>query len=153
MTFWSISLVAMALLHTEAAAETGTVEFSYWAAQATQENREKPHFDADLNPIRKVVSDLPFDTYRSVRVGKSSLTPEKDQEIKLDGQYALHVTSGSKSENGRIRLDLRIAEKLSDKKEKTAVESSLNMQPDKMVKVRGLRLKAGGELVLVMQVH
>lgn len=153
MTFLSVSLIALALLHADTAPADGTVQFSYWAAQATSENREKPLFDQQLTEIQKAVAELPFDTYRTVKTGNATLSLSKDQEFKLDGQYQLHAKPVEKDSHGRIKVDLRIMELEPPKKPKTALASSAVMQPDKMVKMRGLKLRAGGELVLVIRVR
>ncbi|MBI2423337.1 MAG: hypothetical protein HYV27_10950 [Candidatus Hydrogenedentes bacterium] len=151
MTFLSITLVSMALLHSDTPDTKSPIQFSYWAAQATQENRKEPLFDPELNDIRKAVADLPFDTYHAIKTGKSEIKLLEDKEFPLDAQYGLHVMPMEKDANNRIKVDMRIMETSKAGKERTALAPSIMMQPDKMVKMRGLKLTGGGELVLVVK--
>ena len=129
-----------------------TVSLSIWAAQATTEHRAEKHFDPGLEPIKKAVEDLAFDTYRKVKTAKQAAPLGKQSRTPLDGKYTLCVTPVSKEPDGRGRLELRIeiAPKEKDDKPVNALTTRVLMKPGEMMKLRGLKMDPG-EMIIVIQ--
>ena len=131
---------------------TAHAELRLWVVEATTKGREKPQYDKGLEAIRGVLSALPHDTYRKVRVGKHNLSATENTRIAISKDYTLEAAPAVAASDGRLRLRLRILMKTDEKppKEIEALSTELLLIPDKHVLVRGLKQKNGKELVLVL---
>jgi hypothetical protein len=149
--FAGFMLCAVLCVSFNASAKT-TIQLSLWAAQATKENIPKPHFDAPLNPIKKAVADLPFNSYRTVKTVKKTISDGPPTKIALNKKYALLVKVLAKEKDGRIRLELAIElpPKKKGGKPVRALTTRVLMKPKEMIKLRGLKLDKG-EMVVVLQ--
>jgi hypothetical protein len=146
-----VALLAVVILPWTAVQAAEGSELKLWIVEATTEKREKPQYDKGLEAIRSVLSALPHDTYRKVRVGKHTLSADGTTRIPITKAYTLETKPPVATSDGRLRLRLRILMKTTDKppKEIEAISTELLLQPDKQLVVRGLKQKGGKELVLV----
>lgn len=127
------------------------VDLSVWAAHATQENRTEKWVDADLEPIRAALNDLPFDTYKKIQVARQSIPCGQETRFVLDERYTLFVTPVSREKDGRIRLEIRVdlAPKSPEAKPVKALATRIVVTPGEKVKFRGLK-REQGELIVVL---
>jgi hypothetical protein len=123
--------------------------------------KDKRHFDPELKGIEQAVADLPYDTYRKVNVITEKVKMNEDAEFVIDPTYTLHVTPVEKDDQNRVKLDLRIDEKVEEEdpathEKKVVVQKALAMTgfivPGKTLRLGGLKLKEG-RLVIVLTVE
>lgn len=129
-------------------------ELKLWVVEASSEKREKKHFDPGLEAIRGVLEPLAHDTYRKVAVDKHQLADEGATRIQLTDTYTLVAAAPVSTTDGRVRMRMRILMKTTDTppREIEALSTELVLRPDKPVLVRGLKVKGGTELLLVLAV-
>ncbi len=128
-----------------------TVSLSMWAIQASSEGRETKFFDAAVAPIRGSLSDLPFDTYRTLETRRLHIPYGNESQTYLTDNYKLIVRPISKEEDGRIRLNLCVEIPPKDPRRTPvkAIDTRLLLAPNQKIKVGGLQLEQG-ELVIVL---
>jgi hypothetical protein len=146
-----VCLVLASAAFAAGADATRPVDLSLWATQATQEQRPEKYFDAGLEPIRTAVNDLPFDTYKKVKVSRQAAPCGEESRLAIDERYTLFVKPVSREADGRIRLEIRIemAPKEPGGKPVKALDTRMMLAPGEKVKFGGLKL-AQGELVVVV---
>lgn len=129
------------------------------AVQATNRPREQQafrqpqkQFDAALEGVRSAIEHLPYDTFRKVGSGKAVARTAEETRMGINDRYAVCVTPLSKDAEGRIRLKVRIEERIT-KGSKTvtrnAIETTGALAPGKHLVLGGLKLD-NGELVVVL---
>ena len=122
------------------------------------DTKDKRFFDPELKSIQKAVADLPYDTYRKVNVATQKVKMAEEAAFEINPTYTLRATPVEKDEQNRIRMDLRIDEKVEvedseTKKKKVVVREALtstsSIAPGKPLVLGGLKLKEG-RLVIVL---
>lgn len=134
----------------EAAPPEGVV-LSVWAAEATKQDRKDAHFDRGLEPIRRAVSDLPYNHYKRLNTGQLKAPMGSAESFALDSRYTLVVKPVSREPDKRLRMEVRVEMKPREKGKKpiNALETRLRVRPGEMVKFHGLKTE-GGEMVVVL---
>ena len=129
-----------------------TSELKLWVVEASTEERDKSEYDKGLEAIQGILSSLPHNTYRKVRTGTHSLAEKGTTRIPATKVYTLEAASPVPTADGRQRVRLRILMPAKEKpaKEIQALSTDLLLRPDKQVLVRGLKLKDGTELIIVL---
>jgi len=85
-----------------------TVVLQCWVVEASYEEREAPHFDPGLEPIKQAVSDLTFNTYRKLKAQRAAMAVDETARLPINGRYTLFLTPVSREEDGRVRVDIRV---------------------------------------------
>ena len=129
-----------------------TASVSVWAALGTSEGRETPSFEPALEAIRKAVADLPYDTYRKVAVSRTTAPFGEETKVKLDEKYTLVLEPLSRTEQGHLRMEIRITAPPRKKGEARVnlLSTGVVLKPGNQLKLRGLHTDAG-ELIIVLQ--
>lgn len=149
-----ILLAALAGPGTDAA-PGGQMTIAMWAMEASKEGNVPKQFDSQLMAIRKVVNDLPFDTYKTIRVSRTKVGYGGETRITVDARYTLIVKPLEKLEDDRIRLSIRIEMKPErarsrDAKPVNVVSTRVEVSPRKKIKLRGLK-SGEKEMVIVLE--
>ncbi len=132
------------------------VSVHMWAVQATQEDRAQPHFDREVVAIKPAVEELPYDTYKKVAVAWRSAQVNEPARLPIDGTYTLIATPLPDQGDHRIRLEVAVEMKNQRDARGGAVkalQTTMALVPEKMVKLRGFRLDTGNELLIVLSVE
>ena len=119
--------------------------------QATLEDRPSKLFDPEVEGMRAAVSDLEFDTYRTLNITTVSSQLNDETQIQLTPKYTLYVTPLSRERNGHVRVSVRVEMPPREEggKPVNAVSTTLVIGPGKQFKLRGLK-NEDGELVIVI---
>ena len=153
MSLSGLSVILAILAGAESVPAERPVPFSMWAVAATQEDRKEKYFDEALEPMSAAVADLPFDTYHKVRTVRQDLGIGVETRIPLNEIYTLFIKPISRSEDGRIRLGVRV--EMPPKKKGgdpvKALATEVLLRPGEMAKFGGFRLEEG-RLVIVVAV-
>lgn len=128
------------------------VTLHYWAVQATTEGREVPQFDEGALPIRTLLEDLNFDTFRTLSEAEEKAAAGKGKTAPLVGRYAMELVYNGQEEMGRARVvvTVTLAPKEPDGLSHKVVETTLLLPPGGKARVCGLRCETGGELIVVI---
>lgn len=122
-----------------------------YAVYATHEPGDKTYFDPGLDPIRNAVADLGFNHYKKLEAKTITATFNKETEISVNPRYTLCIEPLNKDDDGRIRLNVRvaIAPRFEHEPPRNAVQTTIVMAPGSQFKFRGLKMDQG-ELVLIL---
>jgi hypothetical protein len=175
----SILIVTIALAAEGDQLLTKPVSVEIIAVQASRQappkppaiSSEKPHepkkvkqkFDSGLEKIEPVVRDLPFDTFKKLKTAKLSIKPNQEERLAITGRYTVFLTPLAKDKEQRIRIRIRVVEKLKKKitedgeeKEKVIERQLLAttsaVASKKPLRLGGMKLDKG-ELVVIVFVH
>lgn len=110
-------------------------------------------FDAGLEPLRPALADLDYDTFQKVSISRLPVAFNEETHIEVTPEYMLHVTPISVEKNGMIRLNVRLElhSKQEGRPSRNAIATTLVTSPNRLFKLRGLKME-NGELVVVMKV-
>ena len=110
-------------------------------------------FDEGLESLRPALADLDYDTFQKVSISRLPVVFNEETHIEVTTEYVLHVTPLSVEKNGMIRLNVRL--ELRSRQEgrppRNAIATTLVTSPNRLFKLRGLKME-NGELVVVMKV-
>lgn len=128
------------------------VTLHYWAVEATSEGREVPHFDAQALPIRTLLEDLSFDTYRTLSEKEETAAEGKKKSAPLAGRYSMDLLYCGLDETGRARVivTVMLAPREPGGLPRKVVETTLLLAPGGKARVCGLRCETGGEMIIVL---
>ncbi len=121
----------------------------------------KQKFDPGLERIRPIVADLPFDTFKKLKTAKISVKPNEEARFAITDRYTLLLTPLAKDKEGRIRVHIRVIEKIKKKVEGTDKKKEVERQllstksaiaPKKPLRLGGMKLDKG-ELVVILFVN
>ena len=129
-----------------------SVTLHYWAVQATTEGHEVPQFDERALPIRALLEDLSFDTFRTLSEAEEKAATGKGKRAPLVGRYAMELLYSGQDEAGRARVvvTVTLAPKEAGGLSGKVVETTLLLAPGGKARVCGLRCETGGELIVVI---
>ena len=129
-----------------------SVTLHYWAVQATTEGREVPQFDERALPIRALLEDLSFDTFRTLSEAEEKAAAGKEKTAPLVGRYAMELLYSGHDETGRARVvvTVTLAPKEPGGLSGKVVQTTLLLAPGSKARVCGLRCETGGELIVVI---
>ena len=129
------------------------VRIAVYAVQVTDEQRKDKYYDPVLQPVRRALDDLKFDTFREVRTATLTVSLNEEASLKLDSKFTLFVKPLSREQSGQVRLDVRVEmpPKKRDQKPIKVFETRIAMAPGKPFRACGLKLEEG-ELVVVLSI-
>lgn len=156
-------LLAAALLLVGASGDRpleGPVTIEVFVVNAVQETRAgdaelqaEKRLDPGLEPIAKAFEELPFNRFKKVKTGKASVKAGEESSFALTAAYTLRATPTAKDREDRIRLSVRLDEKVKkEDKEVTrcAVETTSALAPGKPLLLRGLKSEEGELIILLL---
>jgi hypothetical protein len=122
------------------------------AVEARREGRAQQYFGPGLDPVRRALASLDFDTFNRVQSAEIPAPYGEEQTIHINQKYTLHITPVSQMEDGRVRLRARITARSRDGSQTiNALDTTLQIKPGIQLNLGGLRLESG-ELILVISV-
>ncbi len=157
MSFAGLTIFLVALVGNADQALELPVTISMVAVQATNENRpaNEKFFESGLESIRSSLESLPFDTFRKVKSDRGQVSAQEEAKFAIDDRYTLSVTPLSGDTEGRVRVKVRITEKV-EKDGKTvtqkALETTSAIVPGRHLLLGGLP-KDGGRLAILLTVE
>lgn len=130
------------------------VQVQMVAIQATREGRNEPDLDKDLDPLKEVLSELPFDTFRKVAMDQKPCPVGAEATIGIDDVFQLRVknnllpkeTPAQPCAPQPILLTARVEEKR-DGGTMNALSADAVLPPGQFVMFRGIP-RADGELLV-----
>ena len=156
MVLWGISIGLLVLSGAAVGDGDGQrpVSMTLWAASATHEaDREKPHFDRELEPIREAVARFPFNVYKKVKKDFRSAPFSEETRIVITPQYTLVIRPDPK-ESSANRVGLYICVEMRPPPPKQgivkALETRIKLAHKKKLALRGLKLEDKSDLVVVL---
>lgn len=155
--------VSVEVVAVQASRETPAAPSEPSPAKPEDPKKIKQKFDPGLERIRPVVEDLPFDTFKKLKSAKLSINPNKEERCAITDRYTLFLTPLAKDKEGRIRVQVRVVEKIKKKvedvgkdKEKVVERQLLAttsaVAPKKPLRLGGMKLDKG-ELVVILFVN
>lgn len=135
-----------------AAADSGPVPFSYWAVHATDEGRTEKSYGAGLDGVRTTLDSLPYDTYRKITNGRKSVREGERERVRLNADYTLCIKPLSRESDGRYRVEIQVEmdPKSPGKSPVKALDTRMLMRPGEQIRMGGMRLEDGGDLVIIL---
>lgn len=155
MTMAGLTLLLAGLVGQQADATQTPAKITMVAVQALVEGREFTHIDPRLNPVRKAIERLDFDSFYQIKSLTLDLPYGQETKIEINSRYTLHLEPESQDSRGRVRVQARIL-MASSREGSPPIEAlrntSLLIVPGKFLNLGGLRLKEG-ELIIVLRIH
>ncbi len=109
-------------------------------------------YDSGLDMIKTALASLPFDRFKRLASERTKTKVGEEATVKIDSRYTLFATPESRSDDGRVRMQVRLEmARGDDKPPAKAVDTTLLLAPGKMVNLGGFKMDQG-ELVIVMVV-
>ena len=145
-------LTLIALLLGCGAPGAQSVSLHYWAVEATVEGREIPSFDAGAAPIKSLLEDLSYDTFRTVLEKGDHVEQDRDKSVTLNRLYAVNLRFAGTDDTDRARLvvTVTLAPREPGGLPRKVVETTLLLAPGGKARVCGLRCEKGGEIIIVL---
>ena len=140
-----------------AAPEPAPAQFDFVAVKGTKEgNSSQKVFDKKLESVRKNIEKLNYSTFERIAYGGVKIPFGKPSTFMIDETYTLIVEPTAIDKEGRIRLKIQVMMKKETKegvKMVKALETIPLIAKDKRINIGGLKLKGGGDLILVLSVE
>lgn len=154
MSLAGLTVLLISLVGVDDVAQTGPVQISMVAVQATSEGRSQKYFSPGLKPeIRRSVSGLNYDTFSKLQEGSIPVPFNEEAKFYINEKYTLYITPLTVTGDDRVRMKARITV-VSREKGKTvnALDTTLTMARNSRLNLGGLRLD-DGELIVVISVR
>lgn len=141
---------AAALMLSAVAAAQGTkVSVSMAAVRASTEGREEKKVDPALSEVRESLVVLPYDTFSRLTAARADIAYGAKKEFPIDRRYTLVVHPIARDAAGRVRVQVRVDERVETEKGKvrkrTALEVTRTAEPGKSLTLCGLKPADDGE--------
>jgi len=143
-------MVAVSSAPPETAAQP--VEIAVWAVQAVKTGSPEKRFDAASLPLRNVIEDLPYDTFRGVFSGSATVAPGTENRLALNDSYTLLVQCRSRESKDKAHIDISVELPPAQAGGacRKAIQSCMVLCTGKKVRIGGLKMKEG-EMIIVLE--
>lgn len=144
--------IAFVALVCVAVAEAPPVPVSFWAVQATESDQTTKTFGPGLESVQDTLKSLPYSDFKKITTGRKAVSFGASERVRVNANYTLCLKPISKEADGRYRVEIQVEMDPEDpnKDPVRALDTRMLMRPGEQVRIGGMRLKGGGELVIVL---
>ena len=152
MSVLGLTVLVVSLVTADGEVPTTPLKVSMVAVQAKNEGRAQKYFGPGLEPVRRAVGGLDYDSFYKIQSAEVPAPYGEETKIYINEQYTLFITPVERMDDGRIRLKARITMQSRDRRRTiNALDTTLAMKPGSHLNLGGLRLTSG-ELIVVVSV-
>ena len=156
MRAFSLILVVLLVFSNVAMAEPKPVDFSFVAVKGSKTSTSgQKVFGKGLESVRRDIANLNYSNFQKLSAYSATINFGEPTKVPIDESYTLVVEPTAVDKQGRIRLNTQVMMKKKTKdgvKLVKALDTVLVMAPGKRLNLGGLKLKNGGDLIIVLSV-
>ena len=155
LSIFAVALVAVSAQAQDSAPEP--VEFTFVAIKASNvSGSAQKSYSKGLESVRRDIASLSYNTFEKKSAYSGTIPFGSKTKIPIDNTYSLIVEPTAVDQQGRIKLSTQVMMKKVGKDGKMvnvkALDTVLSMAPGKKLNLGGLKLKDGGDLLIVLSV-